>query len=253
MFSSCFSHYAIVHNMAEYKFPLKNKFTVAEETEAFVFDTASAPDFTFRAGQYVDITLINPVFSGEKGNTHSFSIASSPNERGSFTIATRMDSPQRPISAYKKSLRALPIGAKVMVEGPYGMFTLHENVNKKGVFLAGGIGITPVRSIVKFAAENKLQQKIILIYSNRNSGAAVFLDELEILQKENPNFKLYAKMTDKSGYVDGEYVKGALGGSLSDAIYYVVGPPAMVQAFTKMLEAAGVSRDDMRFEEFSGY
>jgi len=227
--------------------------TVALETEAFIFDTTSALDFTFRAGQYVDITLENPAFPDAKSNTHSFSIASSPNEHGSFMIATRMDSPTRPISNYKKSLRAMPIGTSVKVEGPFGMFTLHENMNKKAVFLAGGIGITPIRSVVKFAAENRLPHKIALIYSNRNKSATVFLDEMEALQKDNPNFKLFAKMTEETGYVDGEYVKNALGGELSGAMYYIVGPAAMVQAFTKMLEGAGVSHDDMKFEEFSGY
>lgn len=147
----------------------------------------------------------------------------------------------------------MPIGTKVVVEGPYGMFTMHENIIKKAVYLAGGIGITPIRSIVKFAAENRLPQKIILIYSNRNIGAAVFLDELEALEQDNPNFKLFAKMTEESGYVDGDYVKNALGGELSGAMYYIVGPAAMVQAFTKMLEGAGVPRDDMKFEEFTGY
>ncbi len=237
--------------MADYKFPLKERFEVAEGTMAFVFDTSSA-DFTFRAGQYVEIEIEAPQYTDEKKNHREFSIASSPNEKGILMVTTRLGSPERPISAFKKSLTEIPLGTEVKVEGPYGMFTLHENPAKKAVFIAGGIGITPVRSIIKYATEGKLPHKITLIYSNRNPASIVFLKDLQQCEKENPNFKLFVRMTEKEGYVDAEYIKKSVG-DFENVIFYVVGPPGMVTAMTKLLEEIGISRDDLRFEEFTGY
>lgn len=249
--------------MAEYKytFPLKERFQVAEDTMAFVFD-ASGSDFSFRAGQYVEIGLENPLYTDEKKDHREFSIASSPNEKGVLMIATRMDGPGRPLSAFKKTLAEVPLGTPAKVAGPFGNFTLHENPQKRAVFIAGGIGITPVRSIVNYAAEEKLPHKIVLVYANRIPEASAFLDELQELEKENQNFILLAVMAEMAnsaqswlgliGYVDPNFIKTHLG-DLTNTIYYLVGPPGMVQAASQALEESGISRDDIRFEEFTGY
>lgn len=238
--------------MADYFFPLKERFGVAEGTMAFVFDTSSAPNFSFIAGQYIELGLEKLLYTDEKKNHREFSIASSPSDKGILMIATRLGSPERPISAFKRSLTEIPLGTLAKVEGPHGSFTLHENPSKRAVLVAGGIGITPIRSIVKDAAERKLPHKITLIYSNRNSKSAAFLNDLKKWEKENKNFKLLAVMTDTEGYVDANYFRSHLD-DLAETIFYVVGPPGFVQAMTKTLEDSGVSRDDMRFEEFTGY
>lgn len=231
--------------MPEYNFLLKERFEVAEETMAFVFQ--ASPDFSFRAGQYIEVELIDPPYTDEKGNERHFSIASSPNDKGILMVATRM----RP-SAFKRGLAEIPLGTNVKIKGPRGNFTLHENPSKKAVFIAGGIGITPCRSIIKYATEEKLPHQIALIYSNRNPQSAAFLDDLKKCEDENQNFKLFAKMTDETGYVDENYIKSSAG-DLAQAIFYVVGPPGMVEAVTKILEELKIPRDELRFEEFSGY
>jgi len=223
----------MAHNFLQ----LKDRFPVAEGTMAFVFRTPS--DFNFRAGQYVEVFLENA--------HRDFSIASSPQDKGILMVATRMTG-----SAFKKSLAEVPLNTKAIMEGPFGDFTLHENKDKKAVFIAGGIGITPVRSIIKDAMERKLPHKIKLIYSNRNREGAAFLKDLEKWQRENPNFELYTRMTDREGYVDAEFIKKSAG-ELAGAIFYVVGPPEMAGAMSKALEELKISRDDIRFEEFSGY
>ncbi|MDP3785328.1 MAG: FAD-dependent oxidoreductase [bacterium] len=256
--------------MVDYKFPLEERFEVAEGTMAFVFDTrstssgqaSSAPDFTFRAGQYVEIGLESMLYTDEKKDHREFSIASSPTDEGILMVATRLGSPERPISAFKRSLTEIPIGTKAKVKGPYGSFTLHENPAKKAVFIAGGIGITPCRSIIKYATEQKLPHNITLIYSNRNPESAAFLKDLERWQRENKNFKLLATMTELKNpgeswggltdKVDANFLKTQLQ-NFTETIFYVVGPPAMVSGVTKALEEVGVSRDDVRFEEFTGY
>lgn len=246
--------------MADYKFPLKDRFEVAEGTMAFVFDTsalAGGPNFSFRAGQYIEAGLENPLYTDEKKDHRDFSIASSPNDKGILMVATRMTG-----SALKRSLVGVPLGTAAKIEGPYGDFTLHQNTARPAIFIAGGIGITPCRSIIKYATEEKLPHKITLIYSNRNPEGAAFLADLQKWESDNSNFKLLATMTQMNtskktwsgltGYVDKDFIRNNVP-DISSAVFYVVGPPAMVAGVTKTLEELKISRDDMRFEEFSGY
>lgn len=140
--------------------------------------------------------------------------------------------------------------------------TLQSNVKRTAVFLAGGIGITPFRSIAFRAAKEKLPHRIFLFYSNRRPEDAPFLDELQALERENPNYKLIASMTEMAkshrswhgevGLIDNEMLLKYLKDAVSP-IYYVAGPPGMVKGLHTMLNAAGVDDDDIRAEEFAGY
>jgi predicted ferric reductase len=85
-------------------------------------------------------------------------------------------------------LNTIPPGSAVKIEGPSGSLTLSRNVKRTAVFLAGGIGITPFRSVVFRAAQERLPHRIFLFYSNRRPEDAPFLDELQALEKENPNY-----------------------------------------------------------------
>ncbi|HYM13251.1 MAG TPA: FAD-dependent oxidoreductase, partial [Bryobacterales bacterium] len=128
--------------------------------------------------------------------------------------------------------------------------------------LAGGIGITPFRSMVVRAAQEKLAHRIFLFYSNRRPEDAAFLDELASLQQQNPNYKFIPTMTDVSksrrpwkgetGWINREMLAKYLTG-VESATYYIAGPPAMVKALHATLNAASVDDDDIRTEEFAGY
>lgn len=227
---------------------------VAERTSAFLFE--KPPNWTFKAGQYLDMTLIDPAETDAEGNTRTFSIASGPREE-ILMVATRMRD-----TAFKRVLHAMAPGTAVKIEGPSGSLTLHNNVARTAVLLAGGIGITPFRSMVLGAAREKLPHRIFLFYSNRRPEDAPFLDELQHLEKENPNYKLIASMTEmakshrawhgETGLID----EAMLARHLKDAVspvYYVAGPPEMVKGLHKMINEAGVDDDDIRAEEFAGY
>src|SRR5713226_3377164 len=127
---------------------------VAERTFAFHFE--KPPGWAFKPGQSVDMTLIDPPETDAEGNTRAFSIASAPFE-DSLMFATRLRN-----TAFKRVLRTMPLGSKVKIEGPFGDLKLHNNATRPAVFLAGGIGITPVRSIVLHAARERLPHKILL-------------------------------------------------------------------------------------------
>jgi ferredoxin-NADP reductase len=227
---------------------------VAEGTMAFHFTRPSG--FEFRAGQSVDITLIDPPETDTEGNTRAFSIASPPFE-DHLMIATRMRD-----SAFKRVLRQAPQGLTVKLEGPSGSFTLHKNAAKPAVFLAGGIGITPFLSIARQAARDKPQHPLYLFYSNRRPEDSPFLDVLSGLPMENPNFHFIATMTAMAkSHWQWAAETGGIGREMLvrhvpepvGPIYYIAGPPAMVAAMRQMLGTAGVDEDDIRTEEFSGY
>jgi ferredoxin-NADP reductase len=210
--------------------------------------------FSYRAGQAVYVTLNDPAKSDEKGRIRTFSIASAPHER-ELLVATRIGE-----STFKRALKGLGDGAKLEIEGPYG--DLHADAERPAVFLAGGIGITPFRSMILDAVERGLRNRLVLFYSNRVPESAAFLAELSALQKGHPRFELVATMTDVApGGADWTGERGAITremlarhvGDLAAPVYYVAGPPPMVAAMETLLRDAGVKSADVHAEMFTGY
>src|ERR1017187_1779009 len=227
---------------------------IAEGTMAFHFEKPRG--WTFEAGQAIDITLLAPSETDAEGNTRTFTIASAPYEK-TLMVATRMRD-----TAFKRVLKVMPVGAAVQIEGPAGDLTLHSDAARDAVFLCGGIGITPFRSIAFGAAKEHLPHRMFLFYSNRRPEDAAFLAELQALEKQNPNYRLIASMTgmEKSHRPwhgeTGMINKEMLVRYLKDAwppVYYIAGPPRMVKGLHTMIKESGVDERDIRTEEFSGY
>jgi ferredoxin-NADP reductase len=240
--------------VATYKIKLKSRNEVASGTMAFHFEK---PDgFIFQAGQCGDFTISNPPETDAEGNTRSFSRASAPYE-DDLTITTRMRD-----TAFKRSLKIIDLGTELDLEAPWGELTLHDDARIPAVFLTGGIGITPVRSIVLQAAHDRLAHPLFLFYSNRTPKDAAFLDELAAAQETNPNFTLVTTMTEaenshsqwrsETGYITEEMLRKHLP-DLDRPIYYLTGPPQMVAAMQKLLLTSAVKEANIRAEEFSGY
>ena len=168
--------------------PLTKREEIAEGTMAFHF--AKPTDFQFRAGQSIDLTLLNPPETDAEGNSRAFSIASAPFDND-LMIATRMRD-----RAFKRVLRKASLGLQVKIDGPWGSFVLHRKSEKPAVFLAGGIGITPFLSIIRQAGHDRAPHHLYLFYSNRRPEDAAFLDLLSEATKGNPNLHLIATMTE---------------------------------------------------------
>ena len=259
--------------MNTYTIKLIKKEEIAEGTMAFYFEKPG--NFNFIAGQYMTVTLLNPPETDAEGNSRFLSIASAPNEK-SLMVATRMRD-----TAFKRVLKNLPIGSEIKIDDLDGSFYLPEKSIQPIVFLIGGIGITPVYSILKNAAYQKLPHQLFLFYSNKRPEGAAFLKELQNLEKENLNFKIVATMTDptprpdrsggegrspdqsvgkkskqlwqgETGFINKEMIQKYIG-DLNSPIYYMSGPPSMVKTMRELLEKIGVSENNIRFEEFSGY
>ncbi len=232
---------------------LTSREEIATGTMAFHF--AKPAGFVFKPGQAIDVVLPSPPVDAQDAR-HTFSIVSAPSEP-ELVIATRMRD-----SAFKRGLKALAIGSQVVIEGPSGSLTLHNDRSRAAVFIAGGIGITPFMSMLRQAHADRLPHRLLLIYSNRRPQDAAFLAELQALERRSETFRLVTTMTQldelgdswdrQTGPIDAPLIKRAATG-LQAPIYYVAGPPGLVQAMRVALKGAGFDDDDIRSEDFYGY
>src|SRR4029450_3264737 len=169
--------------VSAYASRLLNKVEVAEGTIAFHFEKPTG--FDFKPGQSADLTFPNPPETHAEGNGRRFSTASSPFE-DQLMFATRMRD-----TAFKRSLKKMPLGTVVKMDSAMGSFTLHKNSAKPAVFLAGGIGVTPFSSIVRQADHDRTPHKLYLFYSNRRPEDAPFVEVLQNLEKTKPTVSFH--------------------------------------------------------------
>jgi ferredoxin-NADP reductase len=232
---------------------IKEKRDVAKGTLMVVFDLLGE-EVDFRPGQYFWVTLLDPPYDDEKGPKRHISVVTSPTERGVLGLATRIRD-----SAFKRSLVELPEGAEVEVEQPKGSFVLPEETDRLYVFIAGGIGITVFRSMLRYIADEGLPHRVTLIYSNRDRESTAFYDELRELEAANPNLEVVFTMTEDPGWegetrrIDADMLRDHLGEELDSYTYLVAGPPAMVDGVAEALQGAGIPEDQVRPARFSGY
>ena len=238
--------------MTIYTIKLLKKETIANGTMAFEWEKPEG--FEYIPGQFCDITLINPPETDEEGNVRGFSFVTAPHE-SNLKTATRMRD-----TAFKRVLKDMPTGTAVKLDAPYGDYKLHKTSSTPAVFLIGGIGITPVRSIIAQATHDKLPHSITLLYSNKTTADAAFTADFETFAKQNDNFKFVpvyndapsAEWTGERGMIDAAMLKRHVS-DVAAPIYYLSGPAGMVKAMRQMLITAGANEDNIRTEEFSGY
>ena len=231
--------------------------TVAEKREVakgtlFVrFAVDDYPDY--RPGAYFWVELPNRGHVDEKGLRRHISLATSPTERGVVGLATRLRD-----TAFKRTLAELEVGDEVQVEEPKGSFLLPEDTDEEYVFVAGGIGITVFRSMLRYIADEGLPYSVTLVYSNRDRESAAFLDELEEIERRADRVRVVLTMTDEPGW-EGETrhldadVLGELVGGLDGKTFLVAGPPQMAEAVAGSLTGAGLPDDRVLADKFSGY
>lgn len=199
-------------------------------------------NFNFYAGQYLDVEL--PV-NDPLGNSRAFTISSSPTE--DFLMMTT----KYGISQFKKALEKLNLGDTIIISHPAGTFTLDET--SPAIFIAGGIGITPFRSMVKYALDHKLNTPITLLYSNSNKDF-VFKQELELWVRKMENLKVIYHDSSQNGRLNKEnFLRLYPIPYTLYPIFYLAGAPKMVDDFAKKLLDLGVDSTNIRYDRFDGY
>ena len=240
--------------MRPYTAILKRRDNLCDGTTALYFEKPGG--FNFKPGQFANFTLDSVITTDPGGITRTLSIASAPHEKD-LMVAMRMRD-----TGFKRIANALPIGAPFLVESPFGNLILHRDASRPAVFLAGGIGITPFRSMIRHASQMRSGQRMFLFYSIRRFEDAAFMDELREIQELNERFQFIPTITQHDGIPHNW--RGELGHitepmimswipDFQDPIFYIAGPPGMVAGMREMLEVAGVPDDNIRAEEFAGY
>jgi ferredoxin-NADP reductase len=230
---------------------VKEKREVARGTLFFEFDVGDEVDFT--PGQYFWVEVLNPPFEDERGPRRHISLAVSPTD-GVLGLATRVRD-----TAFKQGLAALDVGDEIEVEEPKGDYVLPGDTDRRYVFIAGGIGITVFRSMLRYIADESLPYDIILVYSNRDRESTAFFDELPDLERRIPGLQVVLTMTGDPAWegetrrVDADFLRDHLDGQLGDYTYLAAGPPPMVEGIVEMLDAAGVPEEQVLPDRFSGY
>jgi ferredoxin-NADP reductase/nitrite reductase/ring-hydroxylating ferredoxin subunit len=218
---------------------------------------------SYTAGQFAFFD-IGRVYNDPKGPIRHFTISSSPTENFIMFSTRIRDSP------YKKRLSTLEEGATVKVRGPEGQFVLHEDYSKPAVFLSGGIGVTPFRSMIKYSTDKQLPLKIVVFDSNRNRENILFKEEFDDWAKINKNLKIIYTISDDEkqqssstandwrgeyGRIDKAMILKYLDiNILNNSIFYICGPPGMLKAMQSLLQDdLEIPKERIKVEEFTGY
>ena len=218
--------------------------------KSFRFDAQEAD---FKAGQFFFVTI---EVGGEERTKH-FSFSNSPTEKNYVEFTKRMTR-----SAFSNALDALKISDKARLKMSLGSFVLDKGYNKIA-FLSGGIGITPIRSMCKFATDMKLKHDMVLFYGNRREEDIIFKQDFDEMRSINKKFRVIYTLTspeiDKNawqgrcGHIDDKMIAEEMP-DYKDRVFYICGPPRMVESLTKMLkEKLSVGEDKIKTENFTGY
>jgi len=238
----------------DYDTKLIDRKIIAEDTLALSFEKPEG--YEFQAGQYCFLNLPDKGFQDKRGLRRHLTIASSPLEK-ELLFATRITG-----SAFKKTLKELSTGETITIEKPLGKFTLPEDTSTPLVFIAGGIGITPFSSMIRYASDVRTKHTITLFYSNRKPEAAAFLGELEHIADINDNIHIIPTMTNMDASArqwDG--LIGRINPSMikdnsqewDRADYYIAGPPKMVDGIRDVILEMHISKERIHIEKLTGY
>lgn len=235
------------------QFDKKEKLT--SDCYSFYF-RRNGTEHEFTPGQYFEIKL-DIKNTDERGDARVFTISSSPTGHEFYTITTRIIQ-----SSFKLRLNDLKQGEPVQFNGPWNDLNFDEKDVSPHVFIAGGIGITPYHSIVKYAMDKNLSTQMILFVSWKNKEEMIFDDFFREANNHMDNFTYVPTITDESlnpsewdgevGRVSEDMIRKYTS-SILDAKYYFSGPPAMVNALKDTVKGMGVSNEKIISEEFEGY
>lgn len=215
---------------------------VTSDVTSFIFEPSSP--LSWQPGQYLHYTLPHPA-ADSRGTERWFTNSAAPSEKH-IMISTRLAGDDS--SSFKKALQQLKPGDEIEADGPEGDFTVTD-FSRNYIFVAGGIGITPFRSILVEASALGQPIKATLLYANRDHEIP-FSEELERIAAENPNLHIeYIIQPDR---IDAELLKHHVE-AIENPITYVSGPEPMVKSFVQLLHDLGLSEDNIQSDDFPGY
>lgn len=221
--------------------------TRADNVASFRFTRPEA--LTYNPGQYMIVTIQ----ASGKQLTHVFSFSSSPTEKDFLEFTKKFTA-----SEYSIALKALKLGDSVKIDAPHGSFTFTGEY-KKILLIAGGIGITPFRSICRYCTDLQIKSDIVLLYGCRSENDIAFGAELEEMQQQNSNLKVTVilseasnKWTGKVGFVNANFIQKEVA-DYKERVFFACGPPAMIKAITDVVAELGLPQTQLKLESFTGH
>ncbi len=219
----------------------------AQATKSFRFERPRG--YAYEAGQFSFLAIPGDDTPMRK----HFSFSSSPTE-GFVEFTTRLSG-----SDYKNALDALMPGTEVEIGLPHGNFTLAHAQGRKIAFLSGGIGITPIRSICRFATDRELPIDIVVLYGNRDSASTAFAEDLAQMERSSEWLRAVLIMsepeetwTGPTGRIDRAFIEAQVP-DYRERTFFTCGPPGMVQAMRDLLLQMGLGAARIVEENFTGY
>lgn len=223
------------------KLTLADKHQETRDTVSFRFTSDEIKKW--RPGQYLHYTLEHPN-PDSRGIERWFTISSAPFE-GFIQITTRISEKS---SSFKKALRGLVVGGTIDADGLEGDFVVDDPVRRL-VFIAGGIGVTPYRAILRAFDHAGIPADVDLLYANRDEDYP-FRAELELLAQRHSRLRIH--YFTGSRRLDEWSIRAAIG-DLRKPAFYVSGPEPMVESFEKLLAAMSVPKLHVKTDYFPGY
>jgi ferredoxin-NADP reductase len=227
---------------------------IAENTYDFIF----SPDrkLNFKPGQYLEWTLQHEKMDN-RGMRRYFTIASSPTEKDIIMGVKFYDKP----SSYKQSLISLKAGEIIVASQLSGDFILPKDTNKKLLFIAGGIGITPFRSIIKYLIDTNEKRDIVLFYSNKSFNDIAYKEIFDLAAQKIGTKIIYCLSDQKSmppdwagetGFISKEMIEKYVP-DFMERMFYISGPRSMILTFKKVLKDAGIRKNYIITDFFPGF
>lgn len=232
---------------------IKERTRIARDTYEFVFP--APPHFHFKPGQYMEWTLAHPR-TDARGNRRYFTLASSPTEHN-LRLAVKFYPNS---SSYKKALLGLNRETIVLASQLAGDFVLPDDPRQPCVLIAGGIGVTPFRSMIKYLLDRAQKRPITLFYASKTVDDFVYRDVFDRAEKElgirtvytvTDNAGLPANWAGKVGRITPDLIRKTVP-EFRDAIFYVSGPRSMVDSFKRSIRSLGVPGLEVRTDYFAG-
>jgi ferredoxin-NADP reductase len=236
--------------MWEFDFEVSGVIQRTPNIKSFLFPIR-AKRVRYRAGQFFFLTI---KVNGEDA-VHHLSFSSSPTEKGCIMFTKRITS-----SDFSQALAKPKPGDWAHLKGPEGSFTLPRKASRLA-FLSGGIGITPLRSMLRYIADKHLPYDVVLLYDNASLQDVAFREELDTLAGSNAGIRVENVLsgpdyprdwTGKKGFINKDIVKETIP-DYAERTFYISGPPKMVVSLEEQLSALGLPEKHIKRDSFTGY
>ena len=178
----------------------------------------------------------------------AYSIASSPTQKKYIDIAMNL------VGEFTKKLWQTKAGNYLLFKGPYGKFYFDEAKKNDLILIGGGLGITPLMSIIRYCNDKSLKNKIKLIYSVRTPRDIIYTEEIKKIKGQNNNFNYTVTITrpndktlwtGKTGRIDIDLLKSNIS-NVGNSLYFLCGPISFVKSAISMLESLGVKKEQIK-------